>query len=801
MASRDPSLAPSESDTIDEQTEVIKPEVSELEPDQSLLTDDQPSTRTPGSGRRTQRPRTATSKKSKAKKGAIWIQEQLHDGTEDEGSIISVSHSRNKKQEASPESEPRTIGTAVGTRRQANGTVGSVYSGSKIRHIKKPDGTPLWRKEIQFEFLRIVIEDTKPVFTRISDGQTGCNFADVYIDCMARSSKTSKILKDRLQIDRQAAQNMAMICLLVNIGRMNTTLNFFPEMRAQLRTYHSIPSLQAYKSQKDYKSLQDAPRLKSILKGASEDTDEPRTITAIKAKSIPRTNPVNLIFILSQFAPTVSESHFTDRVDFFDLAMRHTISSESRARAFLWLMWFYLESDFSKHDALNNPFGPGEYKETEDPEDPSIVPQLVPKLINISEEEGDAENVDTPEEVAFAKKMTNERKRIMLEVANEPPLVMADPSNPDHKTLKRLKKTALHGDDDSMLSDADSRGSPGMGRSPAPEYHQRGHVMSSLGGQADSLEDDWEAVDPHPGRGRYKRVRGKNTPSRLRGGPRQSDGPRSLLKSSRRVGTPDTVDRYRGTPQPLQPSSLSLGRTNETPLAGATITKSRARTGYQRELEEHRMRRVEWALRRHRRKLLREARALREDERWLIKTTRRLTELPGTYDSEEEEEAGGIGLAGLLAKRWDAELVEGESAGMPAGYEPDDLGEEAETWTKILKRSRRRLDRWGGISEFTAYTAHVAGPLDVDVLPPPPPSKGGSNGARKVSKKRPRPREDREPVHNIAPPSPEARSSRRHRDLNDEITQDLLAERSDDEMDGEDYGDGYGDAESDVDMD
>lgn len=234
------------------------------------------------------------------------------------------------------------------------------------------------------------------------------------------------------------------------------------------------------------------------------------------------------------------------------------------------------------------------------------------------------------------------------------------------------------------------------------------------------------------------------------------------------------------------------------------MTKSRARTGYQRELEEHRMRRVEWALRRQRRFLLRETRGLRDGERWLIKATRRLTELPGTYDSEEEEESGGIGLAGLLAKRWDADQVEGESAGIPAGYEPDDLGEEAETWAKLLKRSRRRLDRWDGNSNFSVYNTHASRSLDVDLLPPPPPSKGATNGARKVSKKRPRPREGRERVQNVAPASPEARSSRRqHRDLNDEITQDLLAERSDEEMDGEDYpdGDGYGDGESDVDMD
>lgn len=816
MTSRDPSPAPSDGDTIEDQNEDVKPDVADLDqdgdidPDQSHLTDDHPIARTPGSARRGGRSKTASGRKSKPRKGAsaIWIQEQPNDGTEDEGSVISTSYSRTKKSEASPESEPRTVGTAVGTRRQANGTVGSVYSGSKIRHIKKPDGTPLWRKEIQYEFLRIVIEDTQPVFTRISDGKTQCTFADIYVDCMARSSKTSKILKDRLQIDRQAAQNMAMICLLVNVGRMNTTLNFFPEMRAQLRTYHSIPSLQAYKSQRDYKSLQDAPRLKSILKGASEDTDEPRTIPAIRTKGVPRTNPVNLIFVLSQFAPKVSETHFTDKVDFFDMAMRHTISSASRARAFLWLMWWYLESNFTKEDGLNNPFGAGSYKEDEDPDDPDTIPQVVPELINITAEEGDAENEDPEEEVKFAEKMTKERKRIMEEVANEPPLVMTDPGNPDHKLLKRLKKSALYGDDDSLMSDADSRASPGIGRSPIGDLGPHGHIMSALGGQADSLDDDWDVVDPHPGRGRYKRVRGKNTPTRTRGVGRHSDGPRSLLKSSRRVGTPDTVEHYRGTPQPLQPGQLgpelvlvcfeaneSAGRFHETP-SGGTLTKSRARTGYQRELEEHRMRRVEWALRRRRRDAYKVLEQAREGERWLLKAARRISELPPTYDSEEEEENGGIGFAGILARRWnDEQRVEGEPGGIPAGYEPEDYGEEAEVWTRVTRRTARRLELWGGDRDMTVYSVRpqrMPRPVSDDNIQVPA-SRPITNGSTRKSTNRRRERSidvgppAATPVGSaakgtIALKSPGARSGR---DLNDEITQDLLAERSDEDMDRE----------------
>ena len=58
-----------------------------------------------------------------------------------------------------------------------------------------------------------------------SDGTKNHTFAEIYIDAMAKSSKCSKILKEKLLQDTEGAISMAMVCLLVNVGRMNTTLN------------------------------------------------------------------------------------------------------------------------------------------------------------------------------------------------------------------------------------------------------------------------------------------------------------------------------------------------------------------------------------------------------------------------------------------------------------------------------------------------------------------------------------------------------------------------------------------------
>jgi Ino eighty subunit 1 len=183
-------------------------------------------------------------------------------------------------------------------------------------------------------------------------------------------------------------------------------------MRAQLRTYHSIPSLQAHQDPNAYKQLQDAPRLKSILKGATEDQEQPSTVEEIMHAAIPRTNPVNLIFVLSQYAPKISELHFFPPRDFFDLVMRSNLSSKSRATAFLWLMWWYLESDFTKEAAERNPFGPGQFGPADDPIT-AENPLKCPPFDLLTPEQEALENVDSPDEQAFGEIKRKERIAIL----------------------------------------------------------------------------------------------------------------------------------------------------------------------------------------------------------------------------------------------------------------------------------------------------------------------------------------------------------------------------------------------------
>ncbi|KAL3468364.1 hypothetical protein BJX64DRAFT_3098 [Aspergillus heterothallicus] len=471
----------------------------------------------------------------------------------------------------------------VGTRRQPNGTIGSVYSGNKIRHLKKEDGIPLWRKDIQYQFLKLVFEDKTPVFTRWPDGQKNLDFADIYIDAMAKSSKTSKILKDKLQTDKQAAISMAMVCLLVNFGRMNTTLNFFPEMRAQLRTYHSIPSLQAHQDPNAYKQLQDAPRLKSILKGASEDVDQPNTLEKIKRENVPRTNPVNLIFVLAQYAPKVSEMHFFPPRDFFDLVMRSTLSSQSRANAFLWLMWWYLESDFSREAAMNNPFGPGL-----EGEGTGGLPLKVPAFEILTEEQANEENVDTQAEIDYGEEKRLERKRILEE------------EEPTPRAPKRPKKVPY-------------LEYPYMKQMEPEIRNPDGTIRSTL-----KLSRDEEYG--------YQ--------------PFEGPSPRIVLRT-KAEHTPDAA-----SPAPPGSGHPILNRfvTEASPHHGASSRRPRPLTQHQLAVERNRRQRIEYILAKRKSDAYRDLRKTREDESRFYRYGRLLQNLPDGYDTEDERSWGKGGI-------------------------------------------------------------------------------------------------------------------------------------------------------------
>ena len=101
----------------------------------------------------------------------------------------------------------------------------SIYVFAKTPQIKKPDGKPLLRKDIQYALLSDIFWNEQEVFTSSYDAsQPKLTFANLYIESMARSSKCSRVVREKLLLDRELAISVAMVSLLVNVGKMNTTL-------------------------------------------------------------------------------------------------------------------------------------------------------------------------------------------------------------------------------------------------------------------------------------------------------------------------------------------------------------------------------------------------------------------------------------------------------------------------------------------------------------------------------------------------------------------------------------------------
>ncbi|KAF2740553.1 hypothetical protein EJ04DRAFT_482701 [Polyplosphaeria fusca] len=590
--------------------------------------------------------------------------------------------------------------TTTTTRRNANGSVSSVYSGNKIRHLKKDDGIPLWRKDIQYDFLREVFENQQRVFHKVKpDGSDGHTFADIYLDAMAKSSKCSKILKDKLLTERPAAINMAMVCLLVNVGRMNTTLNFFPEMRAQLRTYHSIPSLQAHQDPNAYKQLQDAPRLKSILKGATEDIEQPSTIEDIKALPVPRTNPVNLIFVLSQYAPKISELHFFPPRDFFDLVMRPNLSSKSRATAFLWLMWWYLESDFSKEAAKNNPFGEGQAPTDGDA---SGMPIKCPQFEILTPEQEALENVDTVEEKNFGE--IKRKERITILASDMAPVV----TGPKRTNKKAFNQNPVF----SVLPD-DGASTPGKERQSPSHGSARGRGKKLIA-ERDYASDTDRTRSASPPASVYNTTIKKSTPNMRINTLLNEDAPattpapkgpgrgnwRRNPNGRAKAAAQDASSPAGGAPH-ANPSSTAGPHGFYLPLNGTEPSHKRTRplTQHQLAVEQYRRKRVDVILDRSIRVEWRAAAKHRRKDSSFVRAWVRCKAVEGNrtggYDTDEESLMQAVQQQDIEVGAKDPPPGFAGLVPMDQSVEPfNDHGEEAYHRAKMLARVLRRVERW-----------------------------------------------------------------------------------------------------------
>jgi hypothetical protein len=205
----------------------------------------------------------------------------------------------------------------------------------QIQAIKKFDAEPLLRQDIQWQVLDHIFADRSFRFTapvdsaslplrlafrpyRVTD-KPGCctqksppappiyvNFDQLFLEAILSSLKTTQNVRSKLIANPEFAMNYCKICLLINVGRFNTTLactlrsrvggllarspasadssartrTVYPNMRTALRTYHPVPSLQTEETSR--KEMSDAPRLKAMLKAAMLDWEVKHPPTTLK---------------------------------------------------------------------------------------------------------------------------------------------------------------------------------------------------------------------------------------------------------------------------------------------------------------------------------------------------------------------------------------------------------------------------------------------------------------------------------------------------------------------------------------
>ncbi len=169
-------------------------------------------------------------------------------------------------------------------------------------------------------------------------GAAKLTFKELYIESLLNSSKCTKSMRDKILADEEYAEDFAKVCLLVNVGRINTTLAFYPEMKTVLRSYHPIPSLQnnenTRRTNAGRTSNEVAPQGRSHRHRATRSptagpsagqpikaqkpnalseeapSDFREVIKRYRAGTVPHRAIVTLIFLLSLHANEVTDMHF-----------------------------------------------------------------------------------------------------------------------------------------------------------------------------------------------------------------------------------------------------------------------------------------------------------------------------------------------------------------------------------------------------------------------------------------------------------------------------------------------------------
>lgn len=100
----------------------------------------------------------------------------------------------------------------------------------KTLAVKRADGEPLTRVDLQYDMLYHIFADKHTVFSdpyttiRGDPAGTRVTFRDLYVNALIHSPRCSKASRDKIRESPEFGNEFAMISLLSNVGRINTTM-------------------------------------------------------------------------------------------------------------------------------------------------------------------------------------------------------------------------------------------------------------------------------------------------------------------------------------------------------------------------------------------------------------------------------------------------------------------------------------------------------------------------------------------------------------------------------------------------
>lgn len=113
---------------------------------------------------------------------------------------------------------------------QFNNILNSPQGHRKTLAIKRGDGEPLTRADLQYDLLDHIFSNDQEVFTdpyQTLDGSppgTKVTFRDLYVNAIIHSPRCSRACRDKIIEIPQFGVEFGKISLLSNVGRINTTM-------------------------------------------------------------------------------------------------------------------------------------------------------------------------------------------------------------------------------------------------------------------------------------------------------------------------------------------------------------------------------------------------------------------------------------------------------------------------------------------------------------------------------------------------------------------------------------------------